>query len=81
LVSTGRDRATPATATIPFLLAPAGSALSQWRPHDRAAAPAESSLCHDLDRQGQSGRAIAFVQIRAPHGRGVSWSMLAALHR
>ena len=31
-VSTGRDRAAPATATIPFLLAPAGGALSQWRP-------------------------------------------------
>ena len=35
LVSTGRDRAASATATIPFLLAPAWSALSQWRHRSR----------------------------------------------
>ena len=47
--STGRDHAASATATIPFLLARAGSALSQWRRSNRLnPAPAAPEPRHSV---------------------------------
>jgi hypothetical protein len=47
--STERDHAASATATIPFLLAPTGSALSQWRQRSTPLSPAPGSQCHASD--------------------------------
>ena len=47
----------------------------------RATLGGQLALCHDLDRQCQPGRAIAFGQIRVLHGRRLRRCMSAALHR
>ena len=47
----------------------------------RATLGGQLALCHDLDRQSQPGRAIAFGQIRVLHGRRLRRCMSAALHR
>ena len=51
-VSTGSDRAAPSTAAIAFLLAPEGSALSQWRPN---ATPRRGAASRERHAQQAAG--------------------------
>jgi hypothetical protein len=72
LVLTGRDRAEPGAATIPLLVAPAGSALSQWRPSARqhraasACQPACAFAHKESSRPPRSGRVVR-------HGSAWGW--------
>jgi hypothetical protein len=62
LVSTGHDRAASAIATIPFRLAPAGSALSQWR---RSATPRLGLVSRRPRGQQADGGAVG-AEAKAP---------------